>query len=102
MELMMLNRRLTAEEALDWGIVNEVVDDEELSTRTRELAEQLASGATLAFGAVKRLLHESLSGTLETQMEREAREIAALARSGDGQEGVQAFLEKRSPAFRGR
>lgn len=102
MELMITNRRLSSAEALEWGLVNEVVPDERLQERALELAGSLASGATLAFGAVKRLLHESLSGTLETQMEQEARQIAALTHSHDGREGVQAFLEKRPPEFEAR
>lgn len=102
MELMLTNRRLSAAEALEWGLINEVVPDDELHDRAMELAGVLGAGATLAFGAVKRLLHESLSGTLETQMEQEARQIAALTHSHDGREGVRAFLEKRAPAFEGR
>ena len=66
-----------------------------------ERAAGLASGATLAYGAVKKLLHESFASTLETQMEMEARAIAALTHTRDGREGVAAFLEKRTPEFRG-
>lgn len=102
MELMLTNRTLDAAEALDWGLVNRVVPDDELMSATVDLARSLASGATLAFGAVKEMLHSSLAGTLETQMELEARWIARLARTEDGVEGVTAFFEKRSPDFKGR
>ena len=101
MELMLTNRRLSAAEALEWGLINEVVPDEELASRVGELAGALANGATLAYGSVKRLLHDSFSATLETQMEMEAREIASLTKSRDGIEGVQAFLDKRTPEFTG-
>ena len=101
LELMLTNRRLSAAEALDWGLVTEVVADDALMGRVGEIASEFASGATLAYGAVKRLLHDSLSSTLESQMETEAREIARLSRSRDGQEGVRSFLEKRAPEFRG-
>ena len=101
MELMVTNRRLTAVEALAWGLITEVVPDTELMIHVTERAAGLASGATLAYGAVKKLLHESFASTLETQMEMEARAIAALTHTRDGREGVAAFLEKRTPEFRG-
>ncbi len=102
MELMLTNRRLSSAEALEWGLINQVVPDDELSATARELAQQLATGAVLAYGRVKALLHNSFTGTLETQMEFEARAIAALTHTHDGQEGVKAFREKRAPKFEGR
>lgn len=100
-ELMLTNRRLSAAEALEWGIVNRVVADDRLADESMELARALAAGPTLAFGAVKRMLHESLSGTLETQMEMEARSIAAMSHTADGREGIAAFVAKREPDYRG-
>lgn len=101
MELMLTNRRLSASEALEWGLVNQVVPAADLLPTAHRLAAELASGATLSFGAVKRMLLESLSGTLETQMEMEARSIAAMSHTHDGAEGMRAFFEKRPPEFRG-
>ena len=63
------------------------------------VAAQLASAATGALGAAKRLLHSGFSETLETQMELESQAIAARARTADGQEGISAFLEKRAAKF---
>lgn len=100
MELMLTNRRLSAAEAFEWGLVNRIVPDDELMPVVTEMASGLASGATLAFGAVKRMLHESFSGTLETQMEMEARSIAAMSHTHDGREGIDAFFNKRQPEFR--
>ena len=100
-ELMLLNRRLSAEEAADWGMVTRVVDDEQLLHEAEALASQLAAGPTEAFGKVKGLLAESLEAGLEAQMDLEARAIAALSQSADGQEGIQAFLNKRKPVFKG-
>ena len=99
MELMLTNRRLSADEALEWGLVTGVVPDDDLMEAATSLAADLAGGATLAYGAVKRLLNESFSGTLETQMEAEARSIAALAMTNDGREGRNAFFEKRPANF---
>jgi 2-(1,2-epoxy-1,2-dihydrophenyl)acetyl-CoA isomerase len=98
MELLLLNRTLGAEEALGWGLVNEVVTDATLITRALELAERLADGPSAAFGATKRLLAHSL-GALESQMVLESETIAAHAISAEGTEGISAFLEKRKASF---
>lgn len=101
LDLMIDNRRLTAREAMEWGMVSQVVPDEDLMTTARELAVRLADGPTKAFGAVKRMLHASLSSSLETQMELEARTIAEVTKTSDAREGVAAFLDKRKPNFTG-
>ena len=98
-ELMLTNRRLSAHEALDWGLVTRVVADDLLIEEAMELARSLADGPTRAFGSIKRLLLSE--GSLETQMELEARAIAETANAPDGREGVAAFLEKRRPVFGG-
>lgn len=102
MELALTNRTLSAEEACDWGIVNQVVDDAELPAAAGKLAADLAAGPTAAFGRTKRLILQGTTEGLESQMERETRGIAAAAASADGREGVQAFLEKRAPRFTGK
>lgn len=100
-ELMLTNRVLSAEEALQWGVVNDVVADEAVVETTMALAQKLAAGPTQAFGKVKELLNQSFDNALETQMELEARAIADMIGSADGQEGVAAFLAKRKPEFKG-
>jgi 2-(1,2-epoxy-1,2-dihydrophenyl)acetyl-CoA isomerase len=100
-ELYMTNRVLSAEEALDWGLINRIVPAAELEAEVGKLADQLANGATEAMGAVKKLLLMSTNDTLETQMERETRYIAALGGSADGQAGIQAFVGKSKPTFTG-
>lgn len=100
-ELMLTNRRLSAAEALDWGLVNRVVPADEVVKQTEELAEQLASGATGAYGVVKKLLAQSFNESLETQMDAEAVGIAGCSMTPDGKEGIQAFIEKRAPVFKG-
>jgi|TARA_B110000914_G_scaffold5789_1_gene4933 2-(1,2-epoxy-1,2-dihydrophenyl)acetyl-CoA isomerase len=100
-ELMLTNRVLTADEALDWGIVNQVVAEADLDETVGKLANKIAAGPTLAYGQVKALLNASFDNGLETQMELESRGIADMARSRDGKEGIQAFLAKRKPEFKG-
>ncbi len=101
-ELILTNRRLSADEALDWGLVTEVVADDELAGRAAALASDLASGPTLAYGAAKRLLADTLSNSLETQMELETRAIAGAAAGADSAGAIKAFLGKQTPTFSGR
>lgn len=101
-ELMLTNRRLSAAEALDWGLVNQVVPAEEAVGQAESIARQLAEGPTGAFGVVKKLLATSFTESLESQMELEAQGIAGCSGTADGQEGIAAFLEKRAPRFSGR
>ncbi len=103
MQLILLNDVLTADQALAWGLINEVVPDDELMTRTLAVAHQLAAGPTLAYGESKRLIADSHSNTLETQMELETRAIAGLARySEDARNAIVAFTRKEKPEFKGR
>jgi 2-(1,2-epoxy-1,2-dihydrophenyl)acetyl-CoA isomerase len=101
MELMTTNRVLSAAEALDWGIVNEVVPDAEVMARAEALAASLAAGPGLAFAGVKKLLHAGWTESLESQMERETRTITGIAHSKDAHEGIAAFVAKRPANFCG-
>lgn len=98
LELMLLNRVLTADEALQWGLVNQVVDDAELLSTAQSLAARLAAGPTDSYGAVKRLVDAADPG-IEGHMAIEGRAIAARAASAEGREGVGAFLAKRKPQY---
>lgn len=101
-ELMLTNRLLKADEALEWGVVNRVVPDESLMDEAMALAKKIANGPTQAYGQVKALLNGSFDQSLETQMELEARAIAEMITTADGQEGLDAFLNKRKPDFKGQ
>jgi len=101
-ELMLTNRVLTAEEALDWGLINRVVPADKVMDEAMELATELAAGPTKTYGYVKDLLLNTFSDSLETQMEKEARGIAAASLTEDGREGIAAFLAKRPPVFKGK
>jgi 2-(1,2-epoxy-1,2-dihydrophenyl)acetyl-CoA isomerase len=99
LELMLTNRVLKAPEALELGIVNQVVADADVQETATKLARQLAQGPTGAFGVTKRLLLASGSASLETQMEMEGDAISASAGTIHGREGIAAFLEKRAAKF---
>lgn len=98
---MLTNRVLNSEEALEWGLVNQVVSADDLMATAQQLAEHLAAGPTAAYGVVKRLLLNSGDDSLESQMEHETRGIADSARTTDGREGIAALLAKRRPEFTG-
>jgi 2-(1,2-epoxy-1,2-dihydrophenyl)acetyl-CoA isomerase len=101
-EWMTSGRRLTAQEALDWGLVTEVVPDDRLAARAAEWAAQLAAMPTRGIGMSKRLFDSADRAPLEEQLEREAQLQAAATQTDDFREGVNAFLEKREPRFEGR
>lgn len=102
LELTLTNRVLSAEEALDWGIVSRVVPDAKLVEEAETLATDLSSGATVALGASKRLLYGGWTETLETQLQHESQAISDISRTADGREGIDAFVDKRAPKFEGR
>jgi len=97
LELALANRVLSADEALDWGLVNRVVPDADLVAQAGALAEALAAGPFEALGHAKRLLRAEAS--LDEQLEDESRTIAAQSVTAEGKEGIAAFLAKRKPQF---
>jgi 2-(1,2-epoxy-1,2-dihydrophenyl)acetyl-CoA isomerase len=101
-EWMTSGRRLSAAEALDWGLVSEVVEDETLAERAAERAAELAAMPTRGIGLTKRLFDHAENATLEEQLELEAQLQTAATQTADFREGVDAFLEKREPRFEGR
>jgi len=98
-ELTLTNRVLSANEAAEVGLITRVVPDDELAAAAEEIAASLASGPSAALAASKRLLHESLTATLDAQLAREAETIATASGTPEAQEGIAAFIEKRPAAF---
>jgi 2-(1,2-epoxy-1,2-dihydrophenyl)acetyl-CoA isomerase len=100
-EWLVTGRRLTAPEALQWGLVAEVVPADELDARAHEIAQLFAAMPTRAVWETKRLLDAAETSSFDGQLELEARTQAEMVRSPDFGEGVGAFLEKREAAFTG-
>jgi len=100
-EWMTTNRRLSAAEALDWGLVSDVVETEALPARAAELAATFAELPTRGVGLTKRLFEHAYDAALEDQLELEAELQSQATKTSDFAEGVTAFLEKRPPRFTG-
>jgi 2-(1,2-epoxy-1,2-dihydrophenyl)acetyl-CoA isomerase len=98
-EMALTNRRVSADEAAEIGLVTRVVADEVLAAEAEKVIAQLTAGPTYAIGRTRRLLLEGQDRSFEAQLEAELQSIADCARSPHGQEGIAAFLEKRRPEF---
>ena len=102
MEIALLGDRFDAATAESWGLVNRLVSDSELDLETQALAARLAAGPTYAYARTKALMNESLSNTLNQQLDVETSAFADCAVTDDFSEGVTAFNSKRKPEFKGR
>ncbi len=100
-ELALLGERLSAPQALHWGLVNRVVPDAELAAESEALTGRLAAGPTRAYAAAKRELNATVYGRLDEQLALEADLQQEMAASADFAEGVSAFAQKRRAVFRG-
>jgi 2-(1,2-epoxy-1,2-dihydrophenyl)acetyl-CoA isomerase len=100
-ELFLLNRRLTAQEALGFGLVSRLAPSDAVEGEAVALAAKLAAGPTRAFGAVRRMLRQSFETGLSDQLDAEKESIIAASGTDDSREGIAAFAAKRQPQFRG-
>ena len=101
-ELLMLPSTLTAEQALELGLVTEVVPAEDVAGRARELAVRLAAGPTVAYGAIRRSLAYSAGHGLDDSLAFEHQMMDLTGGTEDHRGAVASFLAKERPTFRGR
>ena len=101
-EMAMLGERVGADKALDWGLVNRVIDDADWDAEVDALVARLAAGPTRSYAGSKRQLNAWAYDRLDEQLELEASIQQEMAGSADFPEGVAAFLEKRPASFTGR
>ncbi len=103
MELVLLNPRISARDALELGLVNRVFEDDVFDDRVGDIARRLAAGPTRAFAVAKGLINQAAAvGQLDYHLDEELRSLARIADERDFAEGLSAFFEKRAPAFDGR
>jgi len=101
MELSLMGERLPAEKALEWGLVYRVVEDAQLMSEAEKLAQDLASGPTIALSLIRKLYWDSNENTYEQQLNLERQMQRKAGSTADFNEGVRAFLEKRPAKFKG-
>lgn len=101
MDMMLTGKKIGAKEALEWGLVNQVLPNDDLMKVTNELAHSLATMPTKAIGLIKRMTDYSATHTLAESLDNEADMQELAGRTADHREGLMAFLEKRGANFKG-
>jgi 2-(1,2-epoxy-1,2-dihydrophenyl)acetyl-CoA isomerase len=100
-ELLLLDEPVEAEEAVEMGLATETVSEDAFANRLSELAEELASGPTRAFGRTKRLFNESYDRSFPDHLDAEQRAIESIAGTDDYARGYEAFQANEEPDFEG-
>jgi len=98
-EMILTNRRVSADEAEQLGLITRGVDDDQLGQESASIAEQMAAASTTAIAVSRALLWKGLTASLADQLASEADSIGEAADTVDGREGAQAFLARHAPDF---
>ena len=94
--------KVSAKQALEWGLINRVASEEELDATVQQIADYYAQAPTLSIGMIKAMLNKAAHSDLDTMLQYEAYCQEIAGRSEDYQEGVAAFNEKRKAEFKGK
>lgn len=100
--MMMLSNKITADAAVEMGLIYQVAEDETFEEEVSKLANSLAKMPTKALGMTKELINAGMQNDLDSQLELEGKYQIEASESADYEEGVNAFLEKRKPVFKGK
>lgn len=101
-ELLLLGRRLSGDEAVEWGLAHRAVPASDVDAVAGKLASELASGPTVALGVAKMLINQGHERTLVDHLAQEGYGMEVSSRSPDFREGLAAFVQKREPIFTGK
>ena len=101
-EMALLGDEISGQTALEWGLINRAVEEGTLQEAATDLAARLAAGPTLAYGLAKKVLGQSFTHDLESQLEAEGLAQQQAGRSEDFAAGVMGFFNKKSPQFKGK
>ena len=101
-ELYFLSERVSSEEALNLGLTNWVVEPSKLEEKTKEIAEELASGPSVAYRYMKENLNRAVSGEVDDCLDLEATHHVHCGQTEDHKNATKAFVEKKEPIFKGR
>ena len=102
MELSMIGEKLPAEKALSWGLINDVVNDEDLMSKVMSVATELAQGPTVAYKLIRHLYWDSLSNDFNSQLKAESAAQTIAGKTEDTRIGIMSFIQKTKPKFTGK
>ena len=101
MELILTGNMISAKKAEDWGLVNMVTDEEKLEEVTMEIANQIAEKSPFAIKRAKKSIKLAANTSLKKGLKEEQELFVECFKSNDGKEGIEAFIDKRKPEFKG-
>ena len=102
MEFSMIGEKVLADKALEWGLVNQVVEDDKLMEEVMSTARTLASGPTVALKLIKQLYWDSFSNNFEGQLAAESSAQTIAGKTEDSKIGVMSFIQKKKAEFKGK
>jgi 2-(1,2-epoxy-1,2-dihydrophenyl)acetyl-CoA isomerase len=102
MEMALLDERIPAPQALEWGMINRVVPSDDLIPTAMGIATQLASGPTKAYSHIRKLVWKAAEQPYDAMLDEEVKTQSALGRTEDHRTGVKAFMTREKPNFKGQ